>query len=152
MRVQLQSWGGGFDRLAEHVRSMLEEMHGRNYFRSHGPHTWTPRLNLYETVQHYVVCVELAGMPREEIDVRAEAGVLHIEGVRRKPEFPGECGEPPAPQDISVHAMEIDSGRFHRRVPIAEDVVIDKISAAYRHGYLWVFLPRTGSPNVESDS
>jgi len=152
MRVHVQSWEGGFDRLAEHVRNMLEEMHGRNYFRSHAPHTWTPRLNLYETVQQYIVCVDLAGMTREEIDVRAEGGVLHIGGIRRKPEFPAGFGTASALDEIGVHAMEIDSGRFHRRVPIAEDVVVDKISAVYRNGYLWVCLPRAGQADSGNDS
>ena len=38
--------------------------------------------------------------------------------------------------------MEIDSGRFHCKVPIAQDVVIDEITAAYRQGYLWIMMPR----------
>ena len=152
MRVQLQSWESGFERMAEHLRSMLEEMHGRNYFRSHAPHTWTPRLNLYEAVQQYIVCVDLAGMVREEIDVRAEDGVLHIEGVRRKPEFPSGLSTASACDEISVHAMEIDSGRFHRRVPIAEDVAVDKISAVYRNGYLWVSLPRASQMDSGNNS
>ncbi len=145
MRVRLQSWESGFDRLADHVRSMLDEMQGRNYFRSHGPHVWTPRLNLYETARQYVVCVELAGMPREEIEIRVEDGVLHIQGVRRKPDLPTESAGESAHPDITVHMMEIDSGRFHRRVPIAGDVVVNRIAASYRHGYLWIFLPREGA-------
>jgi len=149
VKIEVQSWGSGFDQLAEHMRAMLHEMQGRNYFRSHAPHSWRPRLNLYEFHDRFLVCVELAGMAREQIDVRADEaeGVLHIQGLRRKPVLPGQMDADPA---VSVHLMEIDSGRFHRRVPLPGDVVIDKISAAYRHGYLWVILPRA-TPTPEAN-
>jgi len=123
---------------------MMNEMGGPNYFRSHAPHSWTPKLNLYQTPDRFMVCVELAGMPREEIDVRAVEGTLHIRGSRKKPDLPDGEGEP-----VSVDLMEIDSGRFHRKVPIPADVIVDEISAAYRHGYLWVLMPRAGSDSPD---
>ena len=134
--VCVHAWGSTFDRLAEQLWAMMSEMEGRNYFRSHAPDSWRPRLNVYETPDRFFVCVELAGMPRDQIDVRAADGVLHISGLREKPTPPGD------PDDVGVHLMEIDSGRFHCKVPIAQDVIIDEISAAYRQGYLWVMMPR----------
>ncbi len=116
---------------------MMIEMGGPNYLRSHAPHLWTPKLNLYQTRKRFMVCVELAGMPREEIDVRAVEGTLHIRGARKKPDLPNGEGEA-----VSADLMEIDSGRFHRKVPIPPDVIVDAISAAYRHGCLWVLMPR----------
>lgn len=139
MQVNVHAWGCNFDDLADQVRTMMDEMEGRNYFRSHAPDTWCPRLNLYETTERYVLCVELAGMPREEIDLHVEENVLHVRGVRKKPVIPDQA------TDVSVHLMEIDSGRFHRKVPLPSDVVVEEIRATYRHGYLWVKLPRTPS-------
>lgn len=136
MQVGLQAWGSSFDHLANELWAMMSEMEGRNYFRSHAPDSWRPRLNLYETAEAFFICLELAGMPREQIDVRAEGGVLHIQGVRCKPDVPAGDAE------VSVRLMEIDSGRFHRKVPLPCDVDIDGIKATYRHGYLWVILPR----------
>lgn len=152
MQVDVQGWSGDFDQLAEQMRAMLEEMHGRNYFQSHASRSWRPSLNLYETAKNFIVCVDLAGMPREGIEIRADRGVLHIQGNRGRPRIPERarpcqrrhgCG--PASEEVSVHLMEIDSGRFHRRVPIEPDVIVDEISAIYQHGYLWVIMPRAAS-------
>jgi len=82
--VRAHAWASDFDKLAEQLWAMMSEMEGPNYFRSHAPHTWRPPLNLYEIPGGYAVCVELAGMAREAIDVRAADGVLHICGVRAK--------------------------------------------------------------------
>ena len=146
MQVNLHAWGSSFDHLADEVWAMMNEMKGRDYFRSHAPHAWYPRLNLYETAEAFLVCLELAGMPREQIDVRADGGVLHIRGVRHKPTVPVEDA------DVSVHLMEIDSGRFHRKVPIPSDADADRIKATYRHGYLWVILPRTVGSGGSEDT
>jgi HSP20 family protein len=131
---------------------MLDDMHSGNYFQSHAPRSWTPSVNLYETEERYVVCVELAGMRREQIDVRTDDGILHIQGFRRKPVLPERADADSPPSTPSVHLMEIDSGRFHRRIPLAPDVVAQQISAVYRQGYLWVILPRATDAEPSSAS
>jgi len=159
MHVDVQGWSSGFDRLAEQMREMLEEMHGRNFFRSHASRSWRPRLNLYETRERFIICVDLAGMSRERIEVRADHGVLHIQGDRDKPEIPDRVRSPGSRRtgeaetgEVSVHLMEIDSGRFHRRIPIDPDVIVDEISAIYRHGYLWVIMPRRTAAGEASNA
>ena len=143
MKVEVQSWGSGFEHLADQLRDMLTEMHGRNYFRSHGSDTWKPNVNLYETHARVLICVELAGTPPEGIDVRADGGTLHIRGLRNKPVFPESNERDDTSDTVSVHQMEIDWGRFHRVLPIAPDVDVERIQAVYRQGFLWVVLPRT---------
>ena len=146
MQIGLQAWGSDFDRLSDELWAMMNEMEGRNYFRSHAPDAWCPRMNFYETAETFFVCIELAGMPREQIDVRADGGVLRIKGVRYKPNVPAE--DP----DVSVHLMEIDSGRFCRKVPIPPDVDTENIRAAYRDGYLWIVLPRQAESSGSEDT
>ena len=140
-RQETQASESSFDHLADQVWNMMQEMKEGDFFRSHAAHSWHPRVNLYETTQMFFVCVELAGMPRKDIDVRADDGVLHIVGVRHKPTLPEDV------TNVSVYLMEIDSGRFHRKVPIPEDAQVDAIRAVYRHGYLWVMIPRATSPS-----
>ncbi len=159
VKVDVQGWSSGFDRLAEQMREMLEEVHGRNYFRSHAAQIWRPRLNLYETPESFIICAELAGTPRECIEVRADQGMLHIQGTRDRPRIPEQArpgsSQPQtdhAPDDVSVHLMEIDSGPFHRRIPIGSDVIVDQINAIYRNGYLWVIMPRATSPGETSEA
>ncbi len=116
---------------------MLDAMHTDQFFGTRTRQGWEPRINVYEVSDAYLVCVELAGMPLDRIDVRAERGVLHIRGVRSKPALPAEASE------IGVHIMEIDSGAFSREVPLPSDVEIEKVTAHYRDGYLWIELRRS---------
>ena len=137
MNVQTHAWGNNFSKLAEHMECMLDEMHGRNFFRSHAPDMFQPPVNLYETRESYHICVELAGMPREEIDVRIDDGRLYIRGQRARPVVPAEN------TDVSVSLMEIDSGRFQRKFPLPDDSQAEGMTALYRSGYLWITIPRT---------
>ena len=136
MALGTQAQRDSFDRIFEHMGAMVDDVLNHNFFRSSGAQTWSPALNIYEMSDRYVICVELAGMKHEQIDVRAEEQVLHIQGERPKP-CVRDCHE-----HVSVHLMEIDSGRFHRRVPLPGDVDQDAIEACYRNGYLWVTVPR----------
>ncbi|MCK4660146.1 MAG: Hsp20/alpha crystallin family protein [Phycisphaerae bacterium] len=129
-----------FDKMADEMGairdSIMEEMKSRNYFCSSGRDSWDPSLNLYELDDRFIVCVDLAGMQRAQINVQAEKDILHIRGVRPKPEIPDAAG------DVSVLVMEIDSGKFHRKVHLPDDVDIDAMEATYRNGYVWIILPR----------
>jgi len=133
------------DRIIEHVDTMMKEMMGQNYFRSSSPDCWRPALNVYDLPDRFVVCVELAGVDREKIDVSAEHDSLYIRGWRSKPLIPD------SPEEVSVHVMEIDSGRFHRKVSIPEDVDQSAIEAHYRNGYLWIELPRRPAEDAGED-
>jgi HSP20 family protein len=136
MTKQTHAWGSNFSKLADHMRAMLDEMQTRNYFGSHGPDTFQPAVNLYDTTTSYHVCVDIAGMPRTGIDVRVDNGSLYIRGERAKPELPDDANE------VGVTLMEIDSGRFQRKLPLPDDVAVDDIAARYKDGYLWISLPR----------
>ncbi len=139
MNIKLQPSDDPMDSVIEHMGSMIKEMRDQNYFRNSGPDAWRPALNVYEVHDRFVVCVDLAGMDREKIDVGTEDNTLYIRGVRPKPVIPDP------PEDVSVQVMEIDSGRFQRKVPIPGDVDPSLIQANYRNGYLWVTMPRRNS-------
>jgi len=124
------------DSLSDQIKHMGEAMqraaHGR-FFRFSPPDAWQPATNLYETKDRYVVCVDLAGVNREEIDVEVQQDVLLIQGQR----------ESPRPQSRSkVHLMEIDHGNFRRTITIPSSVQMANIKARYVDGYLWVELPK----------
>ena len=126
------------DSLSDQIKHMGEAMamqratHGR-FFRFSPPDAWQPATNLYETKDRYVVCVDLAGVNRKEIDVEVQQDVLVIQGQR----------ESPRPQSRSkVHLMEIDHGNFRRTITIPSSVQMTNIKARYVDGYLWVELPK----------
>lgn len=102
--------------------------------------TWKPSVNLYENDSSYLVCVDLAGVDRSEIDVTVEDQVLRIRGTRAVP-TPEEIADVQRKR-IRIHLMEIDHGNFSRDVELPENVHRDRISAAHRNGMLWIELPK----------
>ena len=112
----------------------------KGFFNYCPSETWTPNVNLYESGTSYVVCVDLAGVDKNQIDVVVEDQTLRIRGTR----------EVPTPQDLTdvqkrrvrIHLMEIDHGHFCREVKLPEDVERGKIVANHRNGMLWIELPK----------
>ncbi|MCB9850051.1 MAG: Hsp20/alpha crystallin family protein [Phycisphaerales bacterium] len=125
-----------FRELARSMGAMIDGVTGPNYFRSSARDSWDPQLNVYEMTDKLVVCVSLAGIQPGDLDVQVDAGILHIRGHRPKPTVPDATSE------ISVHLMEIDSGRFHRKIPVPPDLDFDACTANYKNGYVWIILPR----------
>lgn len=144
MHISVQDWGGNFDRLADELLAKIQEVASQDYFRSSSAHCWQPSVNVYEAADQFLVCAELPGVDRGQIEVQFEDGVLHIGGNRPKPTFKN------APPQLSVVLMEIDSGPFRRSLEIRFSVDVDHIRAWYRNGYLWIKLPRL-SPSESED-
>lgn len=144
MRVKMQDWGPGFDRLAGRIREMMQEMRGPNYFCSHARPSWTPRMNMYETDTHVIICLEIAGLDPDEIDLRLTDGVLQIEGSRGRPIIPDELADTLSLDEVSVHTMEIDSGKFCRDVSLPAEIDTEETIASYRQGLLWIVAPKSG--------
>lgn len=98
--------------------------------------TWRPATDAYETDEHFVVQMDLAGMDPASIEVQAEAGMLTVSGTR---------------QDIApagkkhYFKMEISVGPFARRVRIPMPVLPESAVAVYREGFLYVTF-RKGDP------
>ena len=110
--------------------------------------TWTPNVNLYENRTSYLVCVDLAGVDKEKIDVEVVDQRLKLRGVRPVPQCEESEPEPPgaaAPgttRRIRVHLMEIDHGAFAREVELPADADRESITANYRNGLLWIEIPK----------
>jgi HSP20 family protein len=132
-----------FRELARNMGAMIDGVTGPEYFRSSARDTWEPQLNVYEMADKWVVCVALPGIVPGELDVQVDEGILHIRGHRAKPRVPD------ADREISVHQMEIDSGRFHRKLPVPANLDFDACTASYKNGYVWIVLPRLDPPPHE---
>jgi len=129
-----------FGQMARQMSRILDQMQKGAFAFSPGE-TWTPSVNLYETSTHYIVCVDLAGVDKEQIDVTVTEQHLKLRGSRPVPSHV-EAGLHPPPVRYRVHLMEIDHGRFCREVELPENVDRDRIKAAYRNGILWIELPK----------
>ena len=105
---------------------------------------WTPSVNLYENDRAYLVCVDLAGVEKEKIDITVEDHLLKLHGRRVVPTPESLPDQPPSDSQsrLRVHLMEIDHGSFSRDVELPHDVQQDQITAHYNNGLLWVELPK----------
>jgi HSP20 family protein len=102
--------------------------------------TWTPNVNLYESENCYLVCVDLAGVDKNQIEVVVHEQRLRLTGKREIPlrDAPDDC----KPR-VRIHLMEIDHGNFSREVELPADVDQTRIGATFVNGLLWIELPKT---------
>ncbi len=98
--------------------------------------TWRPAINAFRCGNHVTVCVDLAGVDKEAIQLTVEPRRLRIRGRREAMEAPD-----PEHKPQQVLAMEIDYGPFERTVELPADVAAEQVRAEQRNGILWVYLP-----------
>lgn len=124
-----------FQRLVIREKMSAEELHSGPYIRFSPTDAWRPNINIYESRQAFLICVDLAGMKTEEINVDVNGNIFSVRGERSAP-------MPTRASEIGVHLMEIDTGVFCRQVELPTAVDRDTVSAHYRDGLLWVTLPK----------
>jgi HSP20 family protein len=81
-----------FSNLARQAGKIMDQM--QKGFYVYSSETWTPNVNLYETAATYLVCVDLAGVQKEKIDVEVADQRLKLRGARAVPMY--ESDEPTA--------------------------------------------------------
>jgi HSP20 family protein len=93
--------------------------------------TVTPRVDVLETENEFLVLADMPGVRPEDVDVRFEKGELTVHGRR------------PAPTGKELTYREFETTNYHRAFAVAETVAADKISAELKGGVLTVHLPKT---------
>lgn len=124
------------NQIQRHVGDIAVEVTQAHFIHFEVPGGWQPAINAFRCGERFVICVELAGVDRSSIEVRAETRRLVIRGTRAIPE-PG-CNDAPA---VQVLALEIDHGPFERVVELPADVEPKSVSAEHGNGLLWIRLP-----------
>jgi HSP20 family protein len=94
-------------------------------------HAWRPPTDVYETDEHVVIRVEIAGMKEADFNVALTDRVLVVTGVRHDP----------SPK-VAYHQMEIRYGEFRTEVYLHWAVNTESIQAVYTDGFLQVTLPK----------
>lgn len=129
---------GRADDLVNPLADMLKNLSQKSIFNFRPCETWQPAMNFYESAEAYYICLDLAGVHPDDVDVQAEQDVLKISGHRPTPR-PAECAA------ARIDVMEIDHGRFQRIIQIPADVDHDRIRANHHNGLVWIHLPRTSA-------
>lgn len=97
---------------------------------------WKPAVNAYRCADQFVICVNLAGVEKESIDLQIEPRRVTLRGNRAPREPPCATDAPP-----QVLTMEIDYGLFERELTLPEEVDGTRAKADQRSGLLWISLP-----------
>lgn len=101
---------------------------------------WHPRCNVYECHDSMLVLVDLAGVRKEALDIRADVRTLFIRGER----------EAPIPVNAErCHHMEIPSGAFEREISLPGPVDPEHVTVTYKDGWLEIHLPKAERKRVE---
>ena len=92
---------------------------------------WRPPTDVYETDEHVVIKVEVAGMAEEDFEISFVDRRLIIAGQRRDP-----AGK------LIYQNMEIRYGAFRSEIRVEWAVEQTAIEASYVGGFLFVRLPK----------
>ena len=121
--------------LQERMNRLFDETLGRE--RSDGPSlaqgSWVPAADVLETVEAYVVELELAGLAREDVVVQAQGDELVVRGERR----PVVSGRPEA-----FHRLERRHGPFARSFRFPGEIDAERVSADFVDGLLRLTVPK----------
>jgi len=96
--------------------------------------TWAPPVDLCESAEAIVVCVELPGLTAEQIKVGATNTQLRIWGEKKR--------RMPRNRILSHLCSERSFGKFSRIVPLRWTVGIQDAKATIDNGMLIVRLPK----------
>jgi HSP20 family protein len=129
-----------FQNVGQKMAQFMDQFQ-KGYYNFYPSETWTPSVNLYETDASYLLCVDLAGVDKEKIDLEVRDQRLILRGARTVPAHTDD--EPEISKHrLRVHLMEIDHGLFSRIVELPRNVEKDRIVAHYRNGMLWIEVPK----------
>jgi HSP20 family protein len=140
MLLELASGPEPFNTMVRHMNKVMDQLQ-KGFFNFCPAETWTPPVNLYENETCYVLCVDLAGVEKEKIDLAVEDHQVRLRGNRAVPVV-GEAEGAEPNQRVRVHMMEIDHGPFCRAVDLPRSVNAASVVATYKDGLLWVRLPK----------
>ncbi len=95
--------------------------------------TWRPPTDVYETDDHIIIKVEIAGMMQENFEITYYKKILSISGCRTDENSSIK----------SFHQLEIGYGEFLSTIEINIPIQVDQAEAIYKNGFLTLLLPKT---------
>ncbi len=99
---------------------------------------WSPAINAYRYDDRFQVCVDLAGVNRESIDLKVLPQKISIQGFRA---MPRPQMDDPAEKCCQTLALEIENGPFARDIQLPQPVDPERVTAKKEGGFLWITLP-----------
>lgn len=95
--------------------------------------TWTPRVDIYDTKDAFMITAELPGVDKDDIKVDVDGRLLTLRGERKS-----EVEE----KDTCYYRREMYHGTFERTFTLPEPVDPALIKADYKEGVLHLQVPK----------
>lgn len=92
----------------------------------------SPRTNLYDNGDHFIVIAEVPGMTKDDIHVKIQGNYLELSGSRRIEK----------PEGYKIHRTETPTATFTRSFTIPSDVDVEKVQASLKNGLLTLTMPK----------
>lgn len=127
-----------FETMISQVGAIVGEMQQLRYrYIQHGRQGWEPLMNVYRYPDHYEICVELAGVALEDLQVAVSGRRVAISGVRHWPDLRCKVTE-----DLCRRTtlMEIAEGNFYREIELPDEVDGHSAAMEARQGLVWIRL------------
>src|SRR5256885_2160814 len=93
-----------FTRMHADLGDLVYKLTSVTFCHSPGQETWRPAINAYRCERGFRICVDLAGVSKESIQLQVSPKQISIRGERHLPE-PKQDDHP-----VQILAMEIDHG------------------------------------------
>ncbi len=92
-----------------------------------------PATDIYETVNHFIIYMEIPGVDIENLSVLATNTSVTISGVRQRPSFD---------HTTCIHQLEVEYGSFERTINFDTPINMSATSSSCINGFLLVKLPK----------
>jgi HSP20 family protein len=96
--------------------------------------TLRPATDVVEDADSITVKVELPGIPKDDVNIMFEDGVLTITGEKKTDR---------EEKDRNFHLIERSFGSFQRALTLPNGVEADKAKASFEDGVLIISIPKT---------
>ncbi|GAA4033948.1 hypothetical protein GCM10022212_36450 [Actimicrobium antarcticum] len=94
---------------------------------------WTPTVEVAQLGDQMVICADLPGLTKEDVQLKVHEDKITIQGERREENIS---------QDVDgYHRTERSYGRFYRSIPLPEGVDGSEAEAKMRDGVLEITIP-----------
>ncbi len=102
-----------------------------------------PAAEIHETADHYTVRLELPGVSRDSIDVKATDRTLSVSAERRRPDNTNTADE--NANDETARLSEFRYGTWSRSFRFGQGLNRDAVQASYRDGVLEITAAKAQS-------
>lgn len=100
---------------------------------------WRPPTDVYESDDHIIIKVEIAGMEQENFEITYYKNILSISGCRKDENSSRK----------SFHQLEIGYGEFLSTIEINLPIQVDLAEAIYKNGFLILKLPKSKPKSIK---